>query len=225
MADKKETKKTNKLEVPETELSKSEAKKTRNYLIIMIVLAILTILVGGYFIWRYVQKNIKVGREIKATDITIAKYKQKLSDLEDLKPNYDKVTATSSGQVSDADRIKRALPLNTDVKNLLGMMQNIGQQSGVSVLSITPQDSGNIPAQQAAGGKPAQPQQLTYTTTITGSYPQIIQFLKNVEKSARVMNVNSMDISGNNENLRVQLTMVTYYQGEANLESTKEPLK
>jgi Tfp pilus assembly protein PilO len=223
--DKLKKDKKSKLETPETEISKTEAKKTKNYLIIMIVIAILVVLVGGYFIYQMVQKNIKIGREIKSQDITIGKYKQVLSNLDALKPNYEKMTQPSTGGVSDADRIMRALPLTTDVKNLLGMMQNIGKQSSVSVQSITPQDSGNSEAPSSPAGKPAQAQQLVYTTTVTGSYPQIIQFLKNTEKSARVMNVQSMDISGNNDSLRVQLTMVTYYQGPANINSTMEPLK
>lgn len=213
-----------KLEVPETEISKVEAKKTRNYLIIMVVIAILVVIIGGYFIYQMVQTNIKLGREIKSQDITIGKYNQVLDNLKELKPNYEKIKQTSTGGISDADRILRALPITSDVKNLLGMMQNIGKQSGVEVLSITPQESSSIPS-EAPAGKQAEPQQLIYTTTITGSYPQIIQFLKNTEKSARVMNVRSMDISGDNEKLRVQLTMITYYQAQANINSTKEPLK
>ncbi len=248
--DKKQLKKdSKKAEVPKTEVSLAQAQTAKHfYLITSLILAVI-IIGGGYASYKLFNSYIHKSNEIKAQDKLIHSLNQKKEDLETLKVPYANITNSNGGTGSDADAILRALPVTEDYKSLIAMLENIAKVSGVSLDSVS-RTSGSstavaatpAPTSTAGGststsgsstsssgaGAPQQPQELVFSVSISGPYEKIILFLENTEKSARVINFKSMQISSNSEggkDIRASLTMKTYYQAPADISSTQEDLK
>ena len=172
----------------------------------------------------------------KAQDLLISDLIEKQKDLQELKPNYDKIIAKGTNGVSDAELILRAVPTTQDYESLIAILERMGQESGVKVKDISQQNAAQTgqttppPASsttqtaknsiQTGGADP-----YTFIVKLEGSYNSILEFLNKTEDSARVINFNSMDIDGNTNNITANLTMTTYFKPDANIESTYIPLK
>lgn len=249
--DKKQLKKdSKKVEVPKTEVSLAQAQTAKHfYLITSLILAVI-IIGGGYASYKLFNSYIHKSNEIKAQDKLIHSLNQKKEDLEALKVPYANITSSNGGTGSDAEAILRALPVTEDYKSLIAMLENIANVSGVSLDSVSRTSGGSststtttpAPTSTAGGsastsgsstsssgaGAPQQPQELVFSVSISGPYEKIILFLDNTEKSARVINFKSMQISSSSEggkDIKANLTMKTYYQAPADISSTQEDLK
>lgn len=219
-----------KAEHPKTTVSMNDKLATKNFLTIMIAVSIAVVLFGGYFIYRLSNAYIRQANEVKAQDQLIASLKQKQTSLEELKPNYAAITQKGANNVSDADLILRAVPTTEDYKSLIASLEQIGQQSGVKVTSVTQSNSPaaapsttSTPAAATTSKTSASP--LGFSVNITGPYEKIFTFLENTERSARVINFTSMTLSGNSGSVSASLSMKTYWRPPANISSTMEPLK
>lgn len=67
---------------------------------------------------------------------------------------------------------------------------------------------------------------MNFNVGIKGDYDKIIRFLNNTEKSARVIDFKDMKIgsSEDGKEINADLTMVTYWQPEADIKSTEKEL-
>ncbi len=223
-----------KVEVPKTEISEAQDKSARNYIIIMFVVIGLIVVIGGYIIYRLAAEFAYQSNVNRAQDMLLSSLNTKQKNLEALKPNYDAITAKGAGGISDADRILSAMPITEAYDQLISSLEAMGQQSGVTVTSVTAGSStGSNGGSSASSSSQGTSQQsngngipFTFTVNVKGSYAAILTFLKKTEQSARVINFNSMTVSGTNgTDLTANITMTTYYQPEANIESTYETLK
>lgn len=223
-----------KVEVPKTEISEAQDKSARNYIIIMCVVIGLIVVVGGYIIYRLAAEFAYQSNVNKAQDMLLTSLNTKQKNLEELKPNYEAIIAKGTGGISDADRILSAMPITEAYDQLISSLEAMGQQSGVTVTSVTAgSSSGSSSSSKSSGEGEAKAQTsdgngipFTFTVNVKGNYASILTFLKKTEQSARVINFNSMTVSGTNAtDLTASITMTTYYQPEANIESTYETLK
>ncbi len=218
-----------KVEIPKTEISQAQDKSARNYIIIMFVVIGLIVVVGGYIIYRLAAEFAYQSNVNRAQDMLLTSLNTKQKNLEALKPNYEAITAKGTGGISDADRILSAMPVTEAYDQLISSLEAMGQQSGVTVTSVTPGSSNSSSASTGQnGGQQSDGNGIpfTFTVNVKGSYAAILTFLKKTEQSARVINFNSMTVSGTNgSDLTANITMTTYYQPEANIESTYETLK
>lgn len=224
------------VEVPKTEVSKKFDIKTRNYLIVAGVAVFAIVLVGGFIIYWLAGRFVSQSNLNKAQDQLVSDLTEKQKDLQELKPNYDKIIAKGANGVSDAELILRAVPTTQDYESLIAILERMGQESGVKVKDISQQNvvqtgqttaTPATPATQSAntsiqtGG--ATP--YTFIVKLEGSYNSILEFLNKTENSARVINFDSMGIDGSTNNITTSLTMTTYFKPDANIESTLTPLK
>lgn len=222
-----------KVEVPKTEISEAQDKSARNYIIIMFVVIGLIVVVGGYIIYRLAAEFAYQSNVNRAQDMLLTSLNTKQKNLESLKPNYDAITAKGAGGISDATRILSAMPITEAYDQLISSLEAMGQQSGVIVTSVTAGSSSGSSSGGGTGDTQNTTQQsngngipFTFTVNVKGNYAAILTFLKKTEQSARVINFNSMTVSGTNgTDLTANITMTTYYQPEANIESTYETLK
>ncbi|MFO0862935.1 MAG: hypothetical protein U0516_04430 [Candidatus Saccharibacteria bacterium] len=224
-----------KVEVPKTEISEAQDKSARNYIIIMFVVIGLIVVVGGYIIYRLAAEFAYQSNVNRAQDMLLTSLNTKQKNLEQLKPNYEAITAKGTGGISDADRILSAMPITEAYDQLISSLEAMGQQSGVTVTSVTAGSSSGTGGSSASSANSSQSSSqksngsgipFTFTVNVKGSYAAILTFLKKTEQSARVINFNSMTVSGTNgSDLTANITMTTYYQPEANIESTYETLK
>lgn len=213
------------LKPPSTDESAKQAATNQHSLWLLGSLVAAIVLVGGWLGYQLATRYILEANKIKAQDILINALVQKQQALDQLRPNYDAITAKQGNGVSDADLILRALPLDADYKNLIAILEKIGQESGVQVTSVTQTGGGNLADSQTTASPGSTPQPFSFTVGLQGSYPAILQFLQKTEQSSRVMNFSSMTLSGGSGgNVQANITMSTDFQGPADISSTKRPL-
>ncbi len=244
--DKKQLKQSKQIETPRTEVTLAQAQTTKHFYLIIGLILFVIIAGGGFGIYKLLSVYSHRDSEIKAQNKLKDSLDKKIEALDALKEPYAKINDSKGGIGSEAAMILRALPITEDYKALVAMMDNIASVSGVKMLSISKTGDASAAATPAPSPAPAadasgtsstgtapaatgpvtqQPKTLVFTIGLEGKYDMIIKFLENTEKASRVVNFKSMKISPGGENIKADLTMETYYQDEANIDSTFEELK
>lgn len=218
---------TKKIAVPKTDISQAQDTSARNYLIIMGLIIAVIVVVGGYLIYRLTTQYIYQSNVNKAQDQLITSLQTKQKNLQALKPNFDAINTAGANGVSDAQLILRAVPTTQDYENLIAILEKMGTDSGVKVTDVS-QDGASGSSGTASASVTSVSSSATgfvFTVNVTGSYNQILDFLKKTENSARVINFNSMSLNGSTGDITVNLTMTTFFKPDANINSTMVPLK
>lgn len=207
---------------PSTDISQKDEAYTKRFVLIMIGASVLIVIVGGILLYWLVGRYIDQSNKNKAQDMTIKLLEQKKSDLAALQPNYEKITAPGGDGKSDADRILAAMPADEGYKQLIPAIEEMGQQAGVRVSSIS--------KSTAAGSTPAVAS--TYpgyavSVPLEGNFSNVLDFVRKTEDSSRVMNFVSMSIEGSTRSGPVLASLVfsVYYKLPASIAPTTKELK
>ncbi len=183
---------------------------TSNLIAVAILIGILSVaiaLIVGRMLLSSMMLNARViGKKNAANKQISANY----DNLKGLQDQYSSLGATR-------ETVTAALPTKPSLPELWAMMENIGNTSGVSTSSVT--SVVTTDAEAPAGGPV---QQLPITVSVQGSYTAIQDYLKNLELSTRPLRVSSVSISGSTNTVQANLTIVTYYQGAADLKVGSE---
>ena len=91
--------------------SKELEAKTRNYLLIIGLAVVFAVLVGGFIIYWLAGRVVLQSNLNKAQDQLISDLVEKQKDLQELKPNFEKINTKGTNGVSDAELILRAVCL------------------------------------------------------------------------------------------------------------------
>lgn len=171
------------------------------------ILSIVLALIIGRMLVSSMMLNARViGKKTTASKQVSANY----DNLKKLQDEYNSLGATR-------ETVTTALPTKPGLPQLWAMMENIGNSSGVSTGSVS--SVATTDAEAPAGGPV---QQLPFTVSVQGSYTAIQDYLKNIELSTRPLRVTNVTLSGTNNTVQANLTIVTYYQGAANLNVESE---
>lgn len=219
----KKTSKKPALSVPSTDLSQKDDRYTKQFIFYCIVACVVIVLAGGGLLYWLVGRYINQSNKNKAQDKTISLLQKKKTDLEALKPNYEKITASNGGQKSDADYILDAMPTDDGFKQLITIIERIGEESGAKVSSTT-KDSGGAAVSSAAASNASA---YKVTVSLQGDFNNILEFLRRTEKSSRVMNFVSMSLSGSTSSgdVTATITFSVYYKGPADIAPKTKELK
>jgi Tfp pilus assembly protein PilO len=206
--------------VPATEISAAEDKQARRFIIIAITIIVITVIAGGALLYWLIGKYVYQSNKNKAQDQTIALLQQKQTNIQQLRPNYEKITAKGPNGRSDADLILNAMPVDEGFRELIAMIERMGLESGVKISSISKAEASS--ASGTVAGK-----SYDVTVNMEGFPEKILEFLNKTEKSSRVMDFVSMNT--NNPGSGGQSTAVgtfrVYYQGPADIKSTEKELR
>lgn len=125
------------------------------------------------------------------------KLDEKLTRLKDVKDTWDQ-------RASDRQFVEKAMPSHSAYPQASVMLENISAKAGTQInsMNFSPGTS-----QGAASGVLA-------SISVSGKYPQAIDFIKNLEKSARVIRVNSIGIGGGDD-VELVVNLHLYWQPEA----------
>lgn len=208
--------------VPKTEVSQVEDKATRRFVAIMIAIIVVTVLAGGGVLYWLIGKFVYQSNKNKAQDETIYLLEQKKTNIEKLRPNYEKITAKGANGKSDADLILNAMPVDEGFRELIAQLERMGQESGIKVTSIT-----KATAASGATAQSSVTSSYDVSVSLQGQSSKILEFLRKTEKSSRVLDFVSMDTSSaqGNEEPTATATFRAYYQGPANIKPTEKELK
>lgn len=191
-----------------------------NYIALMVAVSLLAILVTGFVV------NI-LGREfIMNTKVIIGK-QQAVSDLEKKKENADSLMTSYENLGERRDLVEHAMPNSADFPQIVTIINNAAQTSGVRVSAISPNaaslsGSSVVETPASSSGEAAA---YKFGMDVEGSYARVRDFIKNLELSARPIKIDAISIRGDGDSLRVSMTGTTYYQSEATLEDKLEPVK
>ena len=212
------------LVVPKTDVSQDDDKSTRRFVYYMIALIILIIIAGGALIYWLAGNFVTQTNKNKAQDKTIGLLEQKKRDLAELQPNYDKITAPGPNGKSQSASILSAQPENEAYKDLIAMVERMGQDSGVKIPSISKSSA-------AATTTTTDPTRATIpyqiSVSINGTFAQVEDFIKKTENSARVMDFVTLSIGGSTKSgpVTTSATFTVYYQLPADISSTQKELE
>lgn len=115
-----------------------------------------------------------------------------------------------------------ALPSTYDAPALASSLEKVITGRNLTINSVTVTDSpSTYPDQPQATPKPTN---VTFQFEATGSYQQAQQLLQDFERSIRPFDLNTMEIDGTDQSLKLTVGMTTYYQPakSLNLQATKE---
>ncbi len=212
------------LVIPKTDVSQDNDKSTRRFVYYMIALIALIVIAGGVLVYWLAGNFVTQTNKNKAQDKTITLLEQKKLDLAELLPNYDAIIAPTNNGRSQKDAILSALPDNDGFKELIAMIEKMGQQSGVLIPSVS--RSGAASAAAAADQTVAA---LPYQVSISigGTFAQVQDFIKKTENSARVMDFVTLNIAGSTKSgpVTASATFTVYYQLPANINPTEKGLE
>lgn len=190
-----------------------------NYIAIMVVVSLLAILVTGFIV------NL-LGKEfIMNTKVIIGK-QQAVSDLGKKKDNADSLMSSYENLGQRRELIEHSMPNTPDFPQIVTLVNNAAQSSGVRVKAISP----NAVSLTSAAMTPVAPVEgqatpYMFGIDIEGPYARVRDFIKNLELSARPIKIDSISIRGDGDSLNVSMRGTTYYQPEATLEDKVEPVK
>lgn len=179
---------------------------------LMAVLAVVSLMVfavcfiaGKSFVSKMTFNNLVISKK------TIAKkqLEKNLASIPDLKRNY-------AAMETKSDQVLRSLPIKTDFTGLASSLETIAGTSGVVLNSVNLGSVGQV-AEDA-------PIPFGFTVSVNGNYANLLQFLQNIELSARPMKVESVNFSGSTNDVAATVVMSSYFQAAADLNLKTETI-
>lgn len=217
---------------PVTATKTKQQLSTNNYVVLMVIIAVLATIAGVYFGYQMVKENIRngqvlIGKVQAQNDVT-----KKLENAQKLVDNYNRL----SGEQKQL--IQAAMPSKADFTQMISLMEVANSSAGTRMESInanasaaassaatgSPADSSGASGTQSAGGSVA-PQPLPVSVSVQGNYGQMTRLFRNLEMSTRPISVATFELKGNSGLLKGDLTLQTFYQGEADYSDKEETVK
>ncbi len=183
---------------PETPGTQAAMQSIRNYLIIAIGMTVLTVLVGGYFIYTLAQANVKKALEVRAQEYQIKLSEAKLAKLEDSEAELTKLKQADGDKPSQFDFItQRTLPESENFEGILTIFNRLQADQSVDIESITKPSAGTAVATSGTAAKVASGKSTSSIIAVkaTGSREAVIGYLEALESSARIFDFSTMKIT------------------------------
>lgn len=167
----------------------------------------LIVAIGGYLV--FIQAEID---EYSVSGTRIEGLKAELAEQQTKKDRADKLIAeyeTLPESDPDLQRISRALPVGKNFEELLVTLESIAFGTGLDL------NLSSVRFQETNETNRAL-QEITFTLDLVGNSSNLAAFLEQVEKNVRLMDVQSLRVSGGDDAAaqRVLLTAQTYYLNE-----------
>ena len=175
------------------------------------ILGSILIAVGLFFFWIWILPSYDaislIGPIIESKELKLVSKEAILGRLEDLSQKYDQ-------RQEDIKRLGFIVPLDKDQPVIVSALEDISSKTGMLLLKIglSPRDENNsnlgleIPAGLGS---------ILVTLELDGTYLSFTNFLDQVEKNIRLMDVTSFDVSSlsdpNSKLLSFKITIDTYY--------------
>ncbi len=165
---------------------------------VIILIAVFVLMVALFYVFAWSPQAAKLAEldQQRATEET------KLDTAKSTLTMLVQVRKTASESEFELVKIRTKMPSEPELPTLLVSLQSIADDAGVALLSITPGE----PASQGDFSE------IAISTSVSGSYVSIIDFLKRLEKASRELRVNTVNVASGTTypDLDVKLTMSAY---------------
>lgn len=170
---------------------------------LLIFMGVILILAGGYY-FLYIPKRSPVNRWKEANE-KLAKKEAQLKEAQRAARMEEKLERDYFEAQTRLKFAKERLPREEGLPKLLKDVYGMGRNSGATILTFGP---GALKPKEYYKVKPI-------SLSLKCDLPQLVKFLYNIEKSERLLDVQSMTISSDTEgNLNVTLRLVTFVHME-----------
>ena len=191
-------------------------------------------LVAGHAVWS---QNAYQGRVIKATTEAHKQLVANAQSFTNLQAAYQAFNDTSTNALggsstgsgnNDGDNTKLildALPSSYDFPALTSSVEKILNAGNFTISSITGTDDQVAQQSNSASPKP-QPVSMPFSFTVTNaSYGSIQQLVTVLQQSIRPIQIDSLTLSGETNNMQITVNAHTYYQPGKSLGITKKVIQ
>jgi Tfp pilus assembly protein PilO len=123
----------------------------------------------------------------------------------------------------NAKIILDALPSKYDFPALTTSLEKLALSQGVNIESMTGTDD-EVAQTDSASSTPV-PIAMPFQITVTGNYASIQKVVKAFEKSIRPIQIQTLQLTGSDQKMQMNITAQTYYQPEKTLNIKREVVK
>lgn len=162
-------------------------------------------------------------RVITANQTALNLLKSNLNAVDTLEKSYDAFLGTPTNIIggdpsgtgpqdgSNTKIVLDALPSKYDYPALATSLENILTSQGVQIQSITGTDDAAAQANNESASTPS-PQPMPFQVVVMGSYQQIQNVVDAFNRSIRPIQVQTLELSGDQNKLTLTLSAQTYWQ-------------
>lgn len=210
--------------------------KANTTVVMITAIAAFVVVFSGVASKALISQAAYQNRVINAENKTMAQINDDLGAANNLTSSYDAFvgsTTNSIGGLSDgtgpqdgnnADIVLQALPSQYDFPALTSSLEALLLESGVQINSIAGTDDEIAQSSNTTSASP-QPIAMPFQVSVTGNYEVIQKLISEFEHSIRPFQIQTMQISGNQDQLTMNITAQTYYQPAKVLQIRSETIK
>ena len=203
---------------PKTLQQKTES--VNNYIAVVVLVSVIVVAICGILLNSLTRSLITHQKAVSAQEKASRDLDAKLENIPVLIENYN--------ALGDKQKlIENGLPDTEDFPQLVVIMGNMSSTAGIQLKSIAPlnapiTDGSEAPAETTKNNSASH---YMFSITVEGTYPRIVSLVKDIEKSARPMQAQSMQLRGTGSNISAEIVVKTFYQGPAEVKDKEETIK
>lgn len=217
--------KMNNIQISTKHLQIQKASSTVFLAVAMAAVVVSFCLVFMNILWGTWQFNSRVHTAQEGVRDTLENNLKIAPDLEQSFSNLEISAAIIPDQgpdKSNSEIILDALPSKFDYPALVSSIDNLAKETSVKLISFSGNDVGEDA--QESSNNPS-PVEIPFIMNVEGEYDAVKKFLRGIETSIRPFEVLSLNMQGSDQNLRVTVDAVTYYQPAFSLETGTEVIQ
>lgn len=213
---------------------RTQVDRTNTRMVITVGIAAFVVvfsLVASHALW---QRMTHQGQVISQKEIARDQLETNIETVDELQLAYKAFTETSDNVIGgnpagggdrDGDNAKivlDALPSKYDFPGLTTSLEKVIKANGTNINSISGTDD---EVAQTDGKASDGPVEVPFELSAAGNYQSTQDLLSLLQRSIRPIQVRTVDVSGTNNALVMNLTAVTYYQPERTLQVQTKVVK
>lgn len=211
--------------------------KANTRIVVYVSIAAFIVIFSAVAVKTLISQAAYQNRVIGAKRIAVDQLKADISATSQLQTAYDAFASTPQNVIggnasgtgaqdgNNAKIVLDALPSKYDFPGLTTSLEDLlTSQSGVTIDSIIGTDEeASLGANQASSNP--QPEPIPFSLSVTGSYPGLQGVVNTFERSIRPMQIQQLDIAGNNSSLTMTVSAQTYFQPAKSLNISKKVVR
>ena len=185
---------------------------TTSLILVMVLICVVVLGIGAYISYQVVGKLISGQKLASKQGQAASILSSNLQTAPVLVQNYQNLSPAVRQEITDA------LPTTPNVTGLIATLEHIAGVSGVQLQAFSP-----LAATSATGASTTMTSltgalPVTGSLTVSGSYANIVQFISNMQLSARPMQLSVLQLQGSSSAMTLTVSLTTYYQPAASLQ-------
>ena len=139
------------------------------------------------------------------------------ANVENIVPLQQNFTVFEAGDENDvkSDDVLDALPSKYDFPALATSIQSLVERSGLTLDSFSGDDNEGTAAQSQTDPLPVE---IPFSFAVRGPYEDVRKLLDSIDRTIRPIKILSMEIKGQDSQMQVSFSALTYYQPAVSLD-------